>query len=60
MGGIYRLDIADISNGVKHEMKERRIFARPNLGAFVVNYLNFTLSVADQTLNTMLEVALDG
>ncbi|KAH1022662.1 hypothetical protein HUJ04_012034 [Dendroctonus ponderosae] len=60
LGGIYRLDIADISNGVKHEMKERRIFARPNLGAFVVNYLNFTLSVADQSLNTMLEVALDG
>lgn len=59
-GGIFRLDISDVSNGIKHEVKVEQILTEPNLGAFIVDYSNFRLFVPNQGSNTMLAVSLDG
>ncbi|XP_069689840.1 proto-oncogene tyrosine-protein kinase ROS isoform X2 [Periplaneta americana] len=59
-GGLYRLDLADISNGVKHEVRPDLILEDPNLGAFTVDHKNFRLLVPNHTQNTVVSVSLDG
>ncbi|CAH1131270.1 unnamed protein product [Ceutorhynchus assimilis] len=59
-GGIFRLDISDISNGIKHQAKIEQILNEPSLGAFIVDSINFRLYVANQRSNTMWAVSLDG
>ncbi|XP_050308693.1 proto-oncogene tyrosine-protein kinase ROS isoform X2 [Anthonomus grandis grandis] len=59
-GGIFSLDISDISNGVKHDVKAKHILTQSNLGAFIVDYINFKLFVSNQTNSTILDVSLDG
>ncbi|XP_030754698.1 proto-oncogene tyrosine-protein kinase ROS-like isoform X3 [Sitophilus oryzae] len=58
--GIYKLDISDISNGIKHEIKPEKILNGSHLGAFVVDYMNFLVLVSNQKLNTIFSVTLDG
>ncbi|XP_017769031.1 PREDICTED: proto-oncogene tyrosine-protein kinase ROS isoform X2 [Nicrophorus vespilloides] len=58
--GLYRLDLADISNGIKHDVKPELILAESNLGAFTIDHTNFSLLVADQNNNTVYSVSLDG
>ncbi|XP_072751260.1 proto-oncogene tyrosine-protein kinase ROS isoform X2 [Anoplolepis gracilipes] len=58
--GLYRLDLADISNGVKHEVQPYLILDDSNLGAFTVDHMNFRLLVPHHTKNTVLSVTLDG
>ncbi|XP_078041242.1 receptor protein-tyrosine kinase sevenless isoform X3 [Augochlora pura] len=59
-GGLYRLDLADISNGVKHEVQPYLIVDDTNLGAFTVDHTNFRLLVPHHIQNTILSVSLDG
>ncbi|XP_043492014.1 proto-oncogene tyrosine-protein kinase ROS isoform X2 [Polistes fuscatus] len=59
-GGLYRLDLADISNGVKHEVQPYLILEDPHLGAFTVDHTNFRLLVPHHTENTVMSVSLDG
>ncbi|KAI4491041.1 hypothetical protein M0802_010458 [Mischocyttarus mexicanus] len=59
-GGLYRLDLADISNGVKHEVQPYLILEDAYLGAFTVDHTNFRLLVPHQTENTVMSVSLDG
>ncbi|KAL2717170.1 proto-oncogene tyrosine-protein kinase ROS isoform X4 [Vespula squamosa] len=59
-GGLYRLDLADISNGVKHEVQPYLILEDEHLGAFTVDHTNFRLLVPHQTENTVMSVSLDG
>ncbi|XP_029680164.1 proto-oncogene tyrosine-protein kinase ROS-like isoform X3 [Formica exsecta] len=58
--GLFRLDLADISNGVKHEVQPYLILEDANLGAFTVDHMNFRLLVPHHTKNTVLSVTLDG
>ncbi|GLH07146.1 Protein sevenless [Gryllus bimaculatus] len=58
--GLYRLDLADISNGVKHEVQPKIMLEDPFLGAFTVDHTNFRLLVANHSQNTVLSVSLDG
>ncbi|XP_062538057.1 proto-oncogene tyrosine-protein kinase ROS isoform X2 [Armigeres subalbatus] len=58
--GLFRLDLGDISNGVKHEISPHRLNSLHNLGAFTVNHANFRVLVSDQTNNTVLSISLDG
>lgn len=58
--GLYRLDLADISNGVKHEVQPDIILERSNLGAFAVDHTKFHLLVPDHTDNTVYSVSFDG
>ncbi|KAL6432278.1 hypothetical protein ACFW04_006732 [Cataglyphis niger] len=58
--GLYRLDLANISNGVKHEVQPYLILEDANLGAFTVDHMNFRLLVPHHTKNTVLSVTLDG
>ncbi|XP_043520805.1 proto-oncogene tyrosine-protein kinase ROS isoform X2 [Frieseomelitta varia] len=59
-GGLYRLDLADISNGVKHEVQPYLILEDVNLGAFTVDHTNFRLLVPHHIQNTVISVSLDG
>lgn len=58
--GLYRLDLADISNGVKHEVRPNIILETPHLGAFIVDHTNFRLLVPHHSNNTVYSVSLDG
>ncbi|XP_029733314.1 proto-oncogene tyrosine-protein kinase ROS isoform X3 [Aedes albopictus] len=58
--GLFRLDLGDISNGVKHEISPHRLNNLHNLGAFTINHANFRVLVSDQTNNTVLSISLDG
>ncbi|XP_076250339.1 receptor protein-tyrosine kinase sevenless isoform X2 [Rhynchophorus ferrugineus] len=60
LGGIYRLDISDISNGIKHEIKVKKIINDADLGDFVVDYKDFKVLVPNQKMNTMLAVSFEG
>ncbi|XP_015429752.1 PREDICTED: proto-oncogene tyrosine-protein kinase ROS [Dufourea novaeangliae] len=59
-GGLYRLDLADISNGVKHEVQPYLILDDAHLGAFTVDHTNFRLLVPHHIQNTVISVSLDG
>lgn len=59
-GGLYRLDLANISNGIKHEVIPDIILEDPNLGAFVVDHTNFCVLVPSHVKNTVFSVSLDG
>ncbi|XP_046688875.1 proto-oncogene tyrosine-protein kinase ROS-like [Homalodisca vitripennis] len=59
-GGLYRLDLADISNGVKHEVIPDQILSSPHLGAFTVDHTSFRILVPNQLENTVVAVSLDG
>ncbi|XP_061926816.1 proto-oncogene tyrosine-protein kinase ROS isoform X9 [Apis cerana] len=59
-GGLYRLDLADISNGVKHEVQPYLILEDADLGAFTVDHTNFRLLVPHHIQNTVISVSLDG
>lgn len=58
--GIYRLDLADVSNGVKHEVKPFKITSEKNLGAFTVDHEDFKILVAHQNKNTVISISFDG
>lgn len=58
--GLYRLDLADISNGIKHEVQPCIILKKPNLGAFTVDHTKFHLLVPDRSANTVYSVSFDG
>jgi proto-oncogene tyrosine-protein kinase ROS len=59
-GSMYRLDLQDISNGVKHEVRPDIILEDPSLGAFTADHTNFRLLVANHSQNTVVSVSLDG
>ncbi|XP_015109279.1 proto-oncogene tyrosine-protein kinase ROS [Diachasma alloeum] len=59
-GGLFRLDLADISNGIKHEVQPYLMLEDRHLGAFTVDHTNFRLLVPDHTKNTVISVSLDG
>lgn len=58
--GLYRLDLADISNGIKHDITPDIILEQPNLGAFTVDHTKFHLLVPDHNNNTVYSVSFDG
>ncbi|XP_050074144.1 protein sevenless [Anopheles maculipalpis] len=58
--GLFRLDLGDISNGVRHEIRPLQMVSGRNLGAFTLDHANFRVLLADQGLNTVLAVSLDG
>lgn len=58
--GLYRLDLADISNGIKHDIQPDIILEQPNLGAFTVDHTKFHLLVPDHTKKTVFSVSFDG
>lgn len=58
--GLYRLDLGEISNGIKHETKPFQMIKGSDLGAFVVQYTRFRLLVPYQNENTIYAVSLNG
>ncbi|XP_044740104.1 proto-oncogene tyrosine-protein kinase ROS [Chrysoperla carnea] len=58
--GLWRLDLADSSNGIRREISPLQLLFEPNLGAFTVDHTNFRLLVPHQQKNTVLSVSLDG
>ncbi|XP_012264218.2 proto-oncogene tyrosine-protein kinase ROS isoform X2 [Athalia rosae] len=58
--GLFRLDLADISNGIKHETHPDLILEDAHLEAFMVDHRNFRLLVPHHVQNTVISVTLDG
>lgn len=60
--GLYRLDISDFSNGVKHEVQPVLILHEKqlNMSAFTVDHTNFRLFVSNEREKTINTVSLDG
>jgi len=58
--GLYRLDLAEPSNGVRHETKPELIMDNATIGAFTIDYSGFRLLIADEKQNTIFAVSLDG
>ncbi|XP_060801498.1 proto-oncogene tyrosine-protein kinase ROS isoform X2 [Amyelois transitella] len=58
--GLYRLDLANISNGVRHNSPPELIVRDAHLGAFTVDHADFRLLVVHLKRNTVLAVSLDG
>lgn len=59
-GGLFRLDLGDISNGVKHENKPSHILQNLTLGAFTVDHMRYRILVADEKYHKVIAVSLDG
>ncbi|CAK1555335.1 unnamed protein product [Leptosia nina] len=59
-GGLYRIDLANISNGIRHDSRPEQIVHDANLGAFTVDHADFRLLVTHIRRNTVLAVSLDG
>jgi proto-oncogene tyrosine-protein kinase ROS len=57
---LYRLDLAEPSNGVKHKISPELIYDDSTIGAFTIDYPGFRLLVADEKQNTIFAVSLDG
>jgi proto-oncogene tyrosine-protein kinase ROS len=55
-GGLYRMDLAEVSNGERHETRPKLILDQLHLGAFTVDPANFRLLVADKGNNTVVAV----
>lgn len=58
--GLYRLDLQDVSNGVKHEVEPTLIFNKSDTKAFTIDYIRFKILVVSETNNTVFAVDLDG
>jgi proto-oncogene tyrosine-protein kinase ROS len=58
--GLYRLDLGEISNGIKHESHPYQMIKGKNLGAFMVDHTRFHLLVPMQNENTVISVSLNG
>lgn len=58
--GINRLDLANISNGIKHDVNPKLLLQEDNLGAFTVDYAKYRLIVSNEGKNTIYSVSFDG
>ncbi|XP_055298116.1 proto-oncogene tyrosine-protein kinase ROS isoform X4 [Sitodiplosis mosellana] len=59
-GGLFRLDLSDVSNGVKHEIEPTLIFNRDTVGVFAIDYIHYKILVPIDTLNTVMSMDLNG
>lgn len=59
-GGLFRLDLSDVSNGVKHEIEPTMIFDRDKVGVFIIDYIHYKILVPIEELNTVMSMDLNG
>lgn len=59
-GGLFRLDLSDVSNGVKHEIAPTLIFDRDPVGMFAIDYVHYKILVPIEQLNTVMSMDLNG
>jgi proto-oncogene tyrosine-protein kinase ROS len=60
VSGLFSLDLADISNGVKHEDRPSHMIVGKNVGAFVVAHKSYRLLVPFQDNNTIISMTIKG
>ncbi|XP_031638812.1 proto-oncogene tyrosine-protein kinase ROS-like [Contarinia nasturtii] len=58
-GGLYRFDLSDVSNGVKHEIEPTRIFNQHDIGVFTIDYTNYKILAPIEELNTVISISMD-
>lgn len=58
--GLFRLDLGDVSNGVKHEVVPFLMLSKSDLGAFALDYIRFKILIPLQKNNTVISMDLDG
>lgn len=54
------MDISDISNGIKHEVKIKRVLNETELGAFTFEQQNYNILISYQRTNTIMSTSIDG
>lgn len=59
-GGLFRLDLSDVSNGVKHEIAPTLIFNQDPIGVFAIDYIHYKILVPIEQLNTVMSMDLNG
>lgn len=59
-GGVFRLDLSDVSNGVKHEIEPTLIFNKFNVGVFTIDYVHYKILIPIEELNTVISMDLNG
>lgn len=59
-GGIFRLDLGDVSNGVKHEIIPKSVFDKATVGVFTIDYVHYKLLVPLEESNSVKSVDLNG
>lgn len=58
--GLYRLDLGNVSNGVKHDVLPSLILNSTSIGAFAIDYVSLKILVPLQKDNKVISVDLDG
>lgn len=59
-GGLFRLDLSVVSNGVKHEIAAKRIFNETGVGVFAIDYAHYKIVIPIERLNTVISIDLNG
>lgn len=59
-GGLFRMDLSDVSNGVKHETAPTLIFNLDKVGVFAIDYIHYKILVPIEGLNTVMSMDLNG
>lgn len=58
--GLYRIDLQDVSNGVKYEIQPLLIYDKSDTKAFTIDYVHFKILLVSETDNNVYAVHLDG
>lgn len=58
--GVYRLDLKDVSNGVKQEIHPTAIFSKDHVGVFAIDYIHYKILLPVEESNTVISLDLDG
>lgn len=58
--GLFRLDLSAVSNGVRREIKPFIVMQGTNIGAFTIDYAQFSLYIPMEAKNTIYQIDFDG
>lgn len=58
--GLYRLDLKDVSNGVKQKIHPTAIFSKDHVGVFAIDYIHYKILLPVKETNTVISLDLDG
>lgn len=58
--GLFRLDLSVVSNGVRREVTPFTVKKGPNIGAFTIDYAQFSLFIPIESDNAMIQIDFDG
>lgn len=58
--GLFRLDLSEVSNGVRREINPYTVIVGSNVSAFTIDYAQFSLFIPNSMKNTVFQIDFDG